>query len=108
MNVPEAIEIDWKVLHAGELTATGFSGTSMDGFYSDTVARKMLLVQTYPGAWKDAVVGFAIDSTLRSIGIAACTIAALLTLILTPLFRHLRRHLRASAAGTHLDTSSST
>jgi hypothetical protein len=52
MNVPEAIEIDWKVLHAGELTATGSSGTLMDGFYSDTVARKMLLVQTYPGPGK--------------------------------------------------------
>jgi hypothetical protein len=126
-TVPEVIDIDWKVLHADKVVAAGSSQSSKGGFYGDTVAREIghfsaqkgqpysvvldvqrdggeltatnpkLLVQTYPGAWKDAVVGLALSSMLRGIGIAVCATAGLLTLILTPLLGwlhrlHQRRH----------------
>jgi len=126
-DTPEMLDIDWRVLHNGQVVATGSSRNSWGGFYSDTIAREIghfpvrkgqryavildihrdggelnatnpkLLVQTHPGEWKDAVVGFALSSFLRTIGIATFAIAGLLTLILTPLFGwvyrlHLRRN----------------
>lgn len=120
-DAPEMIDIDWSVLHDGQVAATGSSRNSSGGFYSRTVAREIgrfaarkgqhyavvldirrdggelsttdpkLLVQTDPGEWKDAVVGFALTSMLRTIGIAIFAIAGLLTLILTPLFGWLYR-----------------
>ena len=120
-DAPDMIDIDWSVLHDGLVMANGSSRNSWGGFYSGTVAREIgrfaarkgqhysvvldirrdggelsatdpkLLVQTDPGAWKDAVVGFALASLLRTIGIAIFVIAGLLTLVLTPLFGRLYR-----------------
>ncbi|MBC7926696.1 MAG: hypothetical protein H7039_13660 [Bryobacteraceae bacterium] len=114
-NASGAIDIDWKVLRAEEVVATGSSRSSRGGFYSDTVARDIghfsaqagqhysvilaigrdggdltatnpkLLVQTYPGAWKDALVGRSLSSMVCRIGATVCFMAGLLTLTLAPL-----------------------
>lgn len=115
------IDIDWSVLHDGRVAATGSSQSSWGGFYRETVAREIghfatqkgqryavvldihrnggelgttnpkVLVQTHPGEWKDAVVGLALTSMLRTIGIAVFALDGLLTLILTPWFGWLYR-----------------
>jgi hypothetical protein len=55
--------------------------------------RPKLLVQTYPGEWKDDVVGYMLRSELRVLGIGVFTASAVLTLALTPLISYLyRRH----------------
>lgn len=120
-DAPEVIDIDWRVLHDGQAVATGSSGNSSGGFYSGSIAREIgrfaaekgqrysvlldirrdggelnathpkLLVQTYPGAWKDAVVGYMLASELRTIGIATFAAAGVLTLVLTPLIGYLHR-----------------
>lgn len=45
-------------------------------------ANPEFLVQTYPGEWKDALVGSRIDSTLWTIGAAALVLAGLLMMFL--------------------------
>jgi len=120
-GAPEVIDIEWRVMHDGQAVATGSSRNSWGGFYSDSVAREVghfaaqkdqrysvvldirrdggelnathpkLLVQTHPGEWKDAVVGHALSSELRIIGVAAFATAGALTLIVTPLIGHLHR-----------------
>jgi hypothetical protein len=120
-DAPEMVDIDWSVLHDGQVVTAGSSRNSSGGFYSGTIAREIgkfpaqtglhysvllqirrdggelnaanpkLLVQTYPGAWKDAAVGFMLASELRILGIAAFAAAGGLTLVLTPLVGYLRR-----------------
>ena len=124
-DAPEMIDIDWSVLHGGQIVATGSSRNSSGGFYSGSIAREIgkfpaqmglrysvvlqirrdggelnvthpkLLVQTYPGAWKDAVVGYMLASELRVMGIAAFAAAGVLTLVLTPLIGHLYRRYKS-------------
>ncbi len=125
-DAPDMIDIDWSVLHDGQVVATGSSRDSSGGFYSGTIARQIgkfpaqkgrqysialdirrdggelnatrpkLLVQTYPGEWKDAVVGYMLVSELRNLGIAAFGASAVLTLALTPLVGYLRRRYKRS------------
>ena len=124
-GIPEAIDVDWKVLRGTEVSAAGSSpdfsagsaaGDKMTREISYFTAQKnqshsvvltihreggvlnssnpMLLVQTYPGEWKDALVGEALTSTLRSFVIGACTSPDYQHYFLAPLFGRLYRRRR--------------
>src|ERR1035441_9026463 len=110
-NIAETIDIDWAVLHNGQLTAAGSSKESSGGEYGDPMAREIghfsarrgerysvvlyihrnggelgttnpkLVVETQPWEWADAAEASAIISVLRPIGIAASAIFAIAGLL---------------------------
>ena len=110
-NIAEAIDIDWAVLHNGQLAAAGSSKESSGGEYGDPMAREIghfsakrgerysvvlyihrnggelsttnpkLVVETQPWEWADAAEASAIISVLRPIGIAASAIFAIAGLL---------------------------